>query len=364
MVVEVDVIPVPPARMETTPGRRRSRASEGVRAALSLAAAVALLFVGLVTLGHAPAVVKVVVVVASLIAAYQACDRGLSAALGHRVDTGLWLSIAWLGLLIGATSFADFLPLGNHDDLTKDVTAAGYARPDLLSAHPLGTNNFGLDLLARSIYGARTSLLTAAFAVVVSAVVGGTIGVVAAYRRRGVDSVVGVFTDSMLAFPALIVLIALAAILGPPKTVTEAVLKEGLALSIIAVPAMIRLSRGNALVVAEKEFVLAARSIGATTRRVVFRELVPNVLMSVVSFGLVLLAVLIVAEGSLAFLGLGLAQPNPTWGNMIAEADISILQEYPFIALVPGAFMLLTVYSFNRIGEHMRARHDRRESKI
>ena len=226
--------------------------------AAALALAVALVYVGLVTLGDETAVIKVLFVAAGLVAAYTACDRGLAACVGRPVDTGMWLSVAWLVGLITATTLADLLPLGNYQDLTQDVNAAGYARPDLFSSHPLGTNNFGLDLLSRSIYAARTSLLTATFAVLLSAIVGGTVGIVAAYRRRGVDSVVGLFTDSMLAFPALIVLVALAAILAPPTSVSQAIIKEGIALAIVALPAMIRLSRANALVFAQREFVLAS----------------------------------------------------------------------------------------------------------
>lgn len=358
-------VDVPGTDRQPDPGVGASwRRSNAVQAAVAVVAAIAVVYLGLVTLGAAPGLVKVPVVIAGIALGYVGCDRGLAAIAGRPIDTGLWLSVAWLVGLILSTTFADLLPLGNHQDLTQDVNAVGYERPDLLSNHPLGTNNFGLDLLARSIYAARTSLLTATAAVVLSAVIGGTIGIVAAYRRGRIDSAVGLLTDSMLAFPALIVLVALAAILGTPTTVTEAVLKEGLALGIIAIPTMIRLSRANALVYAEREFVLAARGLGAGTARVVFRELVPNVAMSVMSYAFVMIAVLIVAEGSLAFLGLGLPQPSPTWGNMIAEADVTVLQEYPFIALVPGMFMLLTVFSFNRIGERARTLWDPRESKL
>ncbi len=342
-------------------GSRRSNALQALAVA---AVSVATVTVGLVAIGGAPGLVKVPVVLLGVAAGYVACDRALTAIVGHPVDTGLWLSIAWLAAIIGATMFADLLPLGNYQDLSKAVNAIGFQRPDLFSSHPLGTNNFGLDVLARSVYAARTSLLTATVAVVISAVIGGTIGIIAAYRRGRIDAAVGLFTDSLLAFPALIVLIGLAVILGTPRTVPEAIAKGSIGLGLIALPTMIRLSRANALVFAEREFVVAARGLGAGTWRVVFRELMPNVAMPVMSYGFVMIAILIVAEGSLAFLGLGLAQPSPTWGNMIAEADIGVLQEYPFIALVPGMFMLLTVFAFNRIGEYARMRWDPRDAKV
>jgi peptide/nickel transport system permease protein len=194
--------------------------------------------------------------------------------------------------------------------------------------------------------------------------IGGPIGMYAGYYRGRLDRVVGVFNDSFLAFPALIVLIALASVLGLPTTVPEAIVKEGLALALIGIPTMIRLARANTLVFAQREFVVASRALGARDSRILFREILPNVLLPLVSLGLIIIAVLVVAEGSLAFLGLGLQPPEPSWGNMIAEGSITVVQDYPFIPLVPGVFMFLTVFGFNRVGERARQRWDPRQAKI
>ena len=114
----------------------------------------------------------------------------------------------------------------------------------------------------------------------------------------------------------------------------------------------------------QREFVLASRGMGAKDSRIVFRELLPNVLLPLVSYAFIIVAVLIIAEGSLSYLGLGLQQPQPTWGNMIGQADLTGLREDPHIALVPGVFMFLTVFAFNRIGERARGSWDSREVKI
>ena len=283
---------------------------------------------------------------------------------GPEWDAGFWLSCAWLITLVAAALVADVLPLAEHVDITKSLSEPGKARPDLLSTHPLGTNNFSLDLLARSLYGARVSLLTSCFAVGIGLVVGGSVGLAAGYLRGRFDRIVGVLTDTMLAFPALILLVALAAVLGRPDSVPGAVFKSGVALAIVVLPVMVRLARAHTLALAQRDFVVASKVLGATSRRVMMRELAPNVAVPLLAYTFVLVAVLIVAEGSLAFLGLGLAQPEPTWGSMIAEGGLTTLKDDPHIPLVPGVFMFLTVLSLNRVGERATGGANPRESQL
>lgn len=346
------------------PVRTGSRAAGLVRGGLLLAAGIAVVYIGLVPMGHVTGIIKVPVVLAGIALTYMGVDGLAKAWWGPQVETAFWVSVFWLVALILAAIFADFLPLGEAVDTTKTITIPGNTPPDLFSAHPLGTNNFSLDLLARSIYAARVSLLTAGLAVVLSMLIGVPIGMYAGYYRGRLDRIVSVFNDSFLAFPALIVLIALASVLGVPTSVPEAIIKEGVALALIGIPTMIRLARANTLVFAQREFVVASRAMGARDRRILSREILPNVLLPLVSLALIIIAVLIVAEGSLAFLGLGLQPPQPSWGNMIAEGTITVVQDYPFIPLVPGVFMFLTVFSFNRIGERARQRWDPRQAKI
>jgi peptide/nickel transport system permease protein len=343
---------------------RRSRRALFLTGLACLVTGTAVVVVGLTALGHVRGDIKIPLVLLGFSATYVGVDRLCKSAWGNAFDTGFWLCALWVAGLSMAAVFADLLPLAEYQDTTKTLTVPGNATPALFSAHPLGTNNFSLDIVARCIYGARVSLLTVAVAVSLSMLIGVTIGMVAGYFRDWIDVVVSIINDAMLSFPALILLIALVAVLGTPTEVPEAIVKNGLALALVSLPTMVRLSRATTMVFAERDFVLTSRAMGARTPRILFRELLPNVLLPVISYALVIAALLIVAEGSLAYLGLGLQQPSPTWGNMIAEGGFTVLQRYPHIPLVPGAFMFLTVFSFNRIGERARAKWDPRESNL
>lgn len=358
------VAPEIPLGTVLTPSTTTGRSSRLARAGALLATAIALAYAGFVLFGEQTGIVKVPLTLASLVFAFRAADVAARAVAGRRVDTGLWLSVAWLAAIVLAAGFAGVLPLGNHNDPTQTLTVPGNLRPDLFSEHPLGTNNFGLDLLSRSIYAARVSLLTALVAAAFSVVVGGAIGLVAGYYRGWLDTVVNVFTDAWLAFPALIVLLAVAAVLGVPSGVPEAVSKVGIALGLVGLSTMVRVSRANTLTFAQREFVTASRALGARDTRILFRELAPNVALPLLSYAFTLLAVFIVAEGSLAFLGLGLQQPEPSWGNMIAESTITDLRTHPHVPLVPGVVMFLTVFAFSRVGDRLRKGWDSKDVQI
>ncbi|MBM0124927.1 ABC transporter permease [Pimelobacter simplex] len=301
---------------------------------------------------------KAVVFLVGVIVLAQGLSRVVWAARGTRPDILLWLCCGWLVLLTVVALLAPLLPLGEHVDVVKALDAPIYQTPELLSEYPLGTNNYGLDMLARSIYGARTSLVIALSAVAVGTVVGGSIGVVAGFLRSGVDSVIGILTNALLAVPPLVLLIALATVLEPKLR------NVALALALLTIPSMIRLARANTIAFAQREFVLAARAMGATRLRIMVRELVPNVVLPIFSMMVVMISVLIVAEASLSFLGFGVQAPEPTWGNMIAEAEGGTMEEYPHIVLVPGVFLFLTVFSFNLLGEKAQKRWDPRSAKL
>lgn len=288
---------------------------------------------------------RIPVGIIGLIGIYMGLRRIGLARFGGDFDLTFVMSVVWLTVLILGAILAPLLPLAEYKDTTKTIRSPGYASPDLFSAHPLGTNNFGLDLLARSIYGARSSLTVAIAAVLIGIILGGAIGIIAGYFRGKVDAVIGVLTNSLLAVPALILLIALASVLTPNLR------NVSFALAVLAVPSMIRIARANTIAFASREFVLAARAMGATRWRVMVRELAPNVALPLMSLGMVMISVMIVAESSLSFLGLGIKPPNPTWGNMIAEGQGGVFEQYPFIVLVPGVFLFLTVFAFNIVGE-------------
>ncbi|TYL46410.1 ABC transporter permease [Nocardioides sp. BGMRC 2183] len=298
------------------------------------------------------------VALAGLILAHSGASRWGRRRFGPGFDLTLWLCGAWLVLLVVAAVAAPMLGLPEHEDLTGALGEPILARPDLVTNHPLGTNNFGLDLLARVLYGARASLVTALTAVLIGMVVGGALGILAGYFRGVVDVVIGILTNALLAVPPLILLIALATVLEPTLR------NISLGLATLATPSMIRMARATTIAVSQREFVTAARSMGASGPHVMLRELLPNVVLPLASYGMVMVSVLIVAEASLSFLGLGIQAPAPSWGNMIAEGEGTVFRDHPHIVLVPGTVLFLTVFSFNCLGERARRRFDPRRSQL
>jgi peptide/nickel transport system permease protein len=325
--------------------------SLGLAIGLAVVGLAAIVF-GTTILNDGAMFVRVVLVIVGLVAVYQAITIGVHHFKPH-ADVAFGLSAIWLVGLVSAAILAPLLPLGEHKDTAKALREPSLLRPDLLSDHPFGTNNFSLDILSRVIYGARASLLMALAAVVIGLVVGGLIGMVSGYLGGKADWAIGILNNTLLAFPPLVLLLALA-------TVMERDARNiALALGILAIPVNVRLARANTLAVAEQGFVTAARAMGASRRRVLFKELLPNVAPPLVSYGLVLMALLIVAESSLSFLGLGVQPPSPSWGNMISEGNGGQFEQYPHVVIVPGVVVFLTVFAFNLVGGRARSKWDK-----
>lgn len=337
----------------TTLTRARLAARGG---ALSVGGVVALV---LALVAGLPTLASLALAVAGIVLAYVGADRLLWAARRRRADLLLALCAFWvLGLGLVAT-LAPLLPLGEHDNVAKTMLDPTYLAPFAYADHPLGTNGYGLDMLARVIYGARASMTISLLAVTIGLVVGGSIGIVAGFYRRSVDTVTGILTNALLAVPPLILLIVLATVLQPK------IRNIAFALALLTIPTMVRLARANTIAYSQREFVLAARAIGATKGRIMLRELLPNVVPPMLSMAVVVISGLIVAEASLSFLGLGIQPPAPTWGNMIAEAEANnTMSQHPFVLLVPGTFLFLTVFSFNLLGERAQKRWDPRGAKL
>lgn len=318
--------------------------------AVLLTGGVALAVLAASVLGDAATPMRVVLFLVGVGVAYGGLARLIRGVWGPAIDVPYCLSAAWLCLLVGAAVLAPVLPIGEANNTAATLSSPVNARPDLFSANPLGTNQLGLDLLARIIYGARTSLLIALVAATLGFVVGGTVGLVSGYLRGAVDTVVGVITNVLLAFPPLVLLLAVAAVL--PRTARS----QALVLALLVIPTNVRLARAATLTHSKREFVLAARAIGAKRRRIMITELAPNVFIPLFSYAFIVIAILIVAEASLSFLGLGIPQPRPTWGNMIAEARGGAFQRHPHLLLVPASALFMTVLSFNLVGERLRQR--------
>ena len=273
---------------------------------------------------------------------------------GRRRPGGVlfWLAVAWLVAVLISAVFAGLLPV--KDPIAPDVMDR-LATPSL--EHPLGTDGLGRDALARLVHGARVSLVVSLTAVGIGIVVGGTLGMVAGFVRGWFETAVMSVVNVILAFPGLVLLLVLLAYVGQSLGVIA------LVVGFLSMPVYTRVARANTLAIAQREFILAARTMGASRRRLLFREIAPNVILPVAAFGLVAMGIMIVLEGSLAFLGLSVEAPNPTWGGMIAEGKRH-LSDAPHVALVPSAAMFLTLLSLNFVGDTLRRRFDVREANL
>lgn len=263
-----------------------------------------------------------------------------------------WLALAWLAVVVVCAVFANWLPVA---DPYKPHVLDRLTPPNL--QYPLGTDGLGRDILSRLVHGARVSVVVSVTAVSVGMLVGGALGIVVGFVRGWIETALMAVVNVILAFPGLVLLLVLVAYVGQSLPVIS------LVIGLLAIPVYTRVSRANTLSIAEREFVLAAHTMGASRRRVLFREIAPNVVMPVLAFGLVAMGVVIVLEGSLAFLGLSVEAPTPTWGGMIAEGKRH-LSTAPFVALIPSCAMFLTVLSLNFVGDSVRRRFDVREAKL
>jgi peptide/nickel transport system permease protein len=348
-----------PAPVVDTPAPRRTTSPRALllTGGPMLVAGLVLVGFGLTT-AQLVTLAKALLVLGGLGVALSGLSRVAHGLRGRPTDVVFGLAMTWLVVLVLAAVLAPVLPLGNHADAAGALGEPIYQPPSLLSEHPLGTNNYGLDMLARTVYGARTSLVVATVAVLLGACIGGLVGLTAGFFRGALDSVVGVLANALLAVPPLILLVALGTVLDP------GVRNIALALSLLTIPSFVRLTRANTIAFAQREFVLAARALGATRARLMLRELLPNVVLPVLSLAVVLVSMLIVAEASLSFLGLGIQPPAPTWGNMIAEGQAGVMEQRPFIVVVPGVCLFLTVFAFNLLGERAQKRWDPRSAKL
>ncbi|MFF3437300.1 dipeptide/oligopeptide/nickel ABC transporter permease/ATP-binding protein [Streptosporangium sp. NPDC002721] len=270
----------------------------------------------------------------------------------RRLGRGFWISAAWIGLVLAAALAADVLPLPRYDATLVGPPQAG---PSL--AHPFGTDGLGRDVLSRVVYGARVSLGVGVGAVLLGLLVGAPLGIVAGYRGRATDAVIMAVNDVALAFPALVFALAVVAFAGASLTNVLIVL------GVLGVPAWTRLIRGATLSFSGREFVLAARALGARDRRILLREITPNVAVPAASYAFIGMAIAVVAEGSLAFLGLSVQAPTPTWGGLINEGR-AVMDGAPHVVLAPSLVMFLTVLSFNLVGDRLRALTDVRQSGL
>jgi peptide/nickel transport system permease protein len=236
------------------------------------------------------------------------------------------------------------------------------ARTDFLAlrqppsnTYPLGTDELGRDILSRMIHGARASLQAGVISVLIAIAIGVPLGLIAGYRGGFVDEAIGRITDAMLAFPFLILAVALAAALGP--SLTNAMIAIGIA----SAPAFVRLTRAQVLAVRAEDYVAAARALGASDGRILAWHILPNATSPILVQATVTIAGAIIAESSLSFLGLGVQPPTPSWGGMLNVAK-NFLVQAPWMAISPGLGIFLTVLAFNLFGDALRDAFDPRDA--
>ena len=282
-------------------------------------------------------------------------DAGRSKKKG--IGVGGWLSVAWLVLLlvVAIAGFVTNQKIPFLPDPKNDV--ADFKLDMFSSGHLLGTDSSGQDILSLTANGTSASLRIGVFSVLIGFAIGGLFGILSGYFKGRVGAVLGASTDILLAFPPLVLAISIVTFLG------NSVTNVTMALAIVSIPVLARISRASTLSWAEREFVTAARAQGAKHGRVMIRELVPNVLPAMLSIALLGIAVVIVAEAGLAIVGAGVSSDVITWGSIINSGRQDI-ESAPQIVLIPSFVIFLTVMALNYLGDALRAKFDVRESAL
>ena len=247
-----------------------------------------------------------------------------------------------LGMLVVAASAELLAP---YDAYTADYSAQ-IARPS--AEHWFGTDEFGRDLMSRIMYGARIALFVGFTASFLGCTIGGLLGVMSAYLGGTVDLLLERVMDMLLAFPQLILALAIASILGP------AVQNVVIAIAVPIIPRAARVVRATALSVKENVYIEAVNALGAARARIVLRHIVPNVMAPYIILLTAQLGGAILAEAALSYLGLGAAEPTPSWGLMLSGSALSYAEKAPWIPVFPGIAISLGVFGFNLFGDSLR----------
>ncbi|HEV2356905.1 MAG TPA: ABC transporter permease [bacterium] len=251
---------------------------------------------------------------------------------------GGFLALIFLGAMAGAGWIAPYPPTAVDYDHTL-------APPS--PAHPAGTDDFGRDILTRLIYGSRYSLGMGLGATCIGAVAGASWGIASAFYGGVIDNVSMRIVDVMLAFPGILLAIAIVAVLG------VGMVNVIIAVGVYTVPTFARLVRGPVMAALNQEFVHAARAVGAGNARIMFRHLLPVALPSIIVYVTLRIGTAVLTAGSLSFLGLGVQPPTPEWGAMLAGARL-FLNVAPHMVIAPGVAISLAVLGFNLLGDGMR----------
>ncbi|MCM3388491.1 ABC transporter permease [Ureibacillus chungkukjangi] len=272
---------------------------------------------------------------------------------------GPW-KVAWRSFkkskaaLVGTAIVVFFILLAIFGPLIapEGINEQKLSDPSLRLAPPssdywLGTDDFGRDIFSRVVYGARISLAVGFLSVILSVVAGSFLGVIAGFYGRFIDTIISRIFDIMLAFPSILLAIAIVSILGP--SLQNALI----AIAIINIPNFGRLIRSKVLSVKEEEYIVAAKAIGMRDSRILWRHILPNSFSPVIVQGTLAIATAIIEAAALSFLGLGAEAPQPEWGKMLADARVHLMTA-PWTMFFPGLAIMLTVLGFNLMGDGLR----------
>lgn len=271
----------------------------------------------------------------------------------NRLGALFWIPMVWLAIVMIAAAFAPLWGLA-----PPDMIDWGSIKTPPDDRHLLGTDVLGRDLLSRIVYGARVSLTVGFAAPALGVGAGLILGLLAGYYRGWIDEIIGIAIDTWLAIPGLVILLLFAVVFGGSLWMVV------ISLGLLFIPTAARITRAATLNYANREFVLAARAMGASDLRILTRELLPNVIWPLIAFLLIDIPIAIVVEGALSFLGLSVKAPTPSWGGVIAEGR-EYLSSAPHISMIPTLVMFGTVLCFNLVGDVVRRRlADVRDSAI
>jgi peptide/nickel transport system permease protein len=309
----------------------------------------------------------------------------------RKLGLGGWISAGWLILLV-IVSLAT--PLLTADPVINDrgrVTEGCGTGDGLPLYHPLacrdldakrnqqkgegddgefshltGVDASGRDTFSQTVHGTRTTLIIAVASIVAATIVGGLLGLVSGYFRGWLDTVITGLFDVMIAFPALILALLVVTNFAPPGEEGSAARRVPgiiIALAIVATPILGRIARASTLTWAEREFVTAAKALGAKPFRIMFRDVLPNVAPAMMSIAMLGIGIVIVTESGLALLGLGVPDDTMSWGRVVASGG-SDFRNYPHVVFVPSVAIVVTVCALNFLGDALRQKFDVRESAL
>ena len=276
-----------------------------------------------------------------------------------KLGVAFWVAVAWAVILVLGALLAPFLTAkGILQDPNRIDVSRQYAK--LNSRNWLGTDALGRDHLSRLVWGARVSLPVGFASITLGLLAGVTIGLLTGYLKGWVDTTFMAIMDIILAFPALLLALSIVTFMDRKDVPTIA-----LAIGVIGIPGIARLVRGHTLSYREREFVLAARALGASHGRIITREILPNVIPPVVSFAVIGVAVAIAAEAYLAFVGVSVPLPTATWGGMILQASSGEgMQAHPFQVFLPATVLVVTILALYFIGDRLGQLFNVKESAL